>query len=66
MISVKYNQNSSDNQAYCKENGIELILGAIQGKPSRYDLSLNETGDLVVTDPETGTTISPRKVAPRK
>ena len=58
--------HSPENQAYCKENGIELILGAIQGKPSRYDLSLNETGDLVVTDLETGTTISQRKVAPRK
>ena len=58
--------NSTENQDYYEENEIDLILGAIQGKPSRYDLSLNETGDLVVNDPESNTTISTRKVTTRK
>jgi len=31
--------HSPENHEYCKENGIDLILVGIQGKPSRYDLS---------------------------
>jgi hypothetical protein len=58
--------HSPENQDYCKENDIDLILGAIQGKPSQYDLSTDETGELVVTDLTTNTTIAARKVEPRK
>jgi hypothetical protein len=58
--------HSPENQAYCKENEIDLILGAIQGKPSRYDLSLDETDNLIVTDLQTETTITARKVETRK
>jgi len=58
--------HSPENQAYCKENEIELIVGAIQGKPSRYDLSLNENGNLVVTDLKTNTLIDARKIKSRK
>jgi hypothetical protein len=28
--------HSAENQDYCKENNIDLVLGAIQGKPSRW------------------------------
>jgi hypothetical protein len=58
--------HSVENQDYCKENDIDLIVGAIQGKPSRYDLSLDENGNLVVTDLETNTIIPCRKVETRK
>ncbi|MDR0795519.1 MAG: transposase [Tannerella sp.] len=58
--------HSPENQDYCEENEIDLILCAIQGKPSRYDLSLDESGDLVVTDLQTNTTISSRSVTSRK
>ena len=58
--------HSPENQAYCKENEIELIVGAIQGKPSRYDLSLNENGNLVVTDLKTNKLIDARKIKSRK
>ena len=58
--------HSTENQEYCKENEIDLIPGAIQGKPSRYDLSLDENGDLVVTDLNTRTVIASRKAESRK
>jgi hypothetical protein len=45
--------HSVDNQDYCKLKGIDLIIGAIQGKQSRYDLSLDENGILIVTDLQT-------------
>jgi hypothetical protein len=47
--------HSVDNQAYCKSKFIDLIIGAIQGKQSRYDLSLGENGILIVTDLQTNT-----------
>ena len=58
--------HSIENQCYCKENDIDLVLGAIQGKPSRYDLSVGEDGALIVTDLETGMIVASRKVEPRK
>ena len=58
--------HSVDNQNYCKENTIDLILGAIQGKPPRYDLSFDEKGELVVTDLQTNTIVPSRKIEPRK
>lgn len=58
--------NSVPNQDYCKEEGIDLILSAIQGKPSRYDLSVDEQGELVVTDLETNEIVPSRKIESRK
>jgi len=58
--------HSVDNQEFCKEKEIDLILGAIQGKPSRYDLSIDENGNLVVTDLETNTIVPSREVETRK
>ena len=42
--------HSVENQEYCKENNIDLILGGIQGKASRYDLTLDENNELIVID----------------
>ena len=41
--------HSPDNQNYCKEKEIELVLGAIQGKASRYNLTMNEMDELIIT-----------------
>ena len=58
--------HSVENQEFCNENKIDLIIGAIQGKASQYDLSLDENGDLTVTDLHTNATIIPRKLKPDK
>jgi hypothetical protein len=58
--------NSSPNQDYCKGEDIDLIVSAIQGKGPRYDLSLDEKGELVVTDMETNTIVPSRKIECRK
>jgi hypothetical protein len=58
--------HSVENQGYCKGNEIDLIVGAIQGKSSRYDLSYDENGDLVVTDLETNTVVPVRRAETRK
>jgi hypothetical protein len=58
--------HSVENQDYCKENTVDLILGAIQGKPPRYDLSYDDNNELIVTDLNTNTIISSRKIKSRK
>ena len=58
--------HSAENQEYCEEKSIDLVVGAIQGKPSRYDLALDENEELVVTDLQTNTIIPSRKVENRK
>jgi hypothetical protein len=54
--------HSVENQDYCRERGIDFILGAIQGERSRYDLSLDNESQLVVTDLTTNTIITAQKV----
>jgi len=54
--------HSVENQNYCNRNNIDLILGAIQGKQSRYDLTLDETCNLTVTDLQTGLTTPCHKI----
>jgi len=58
--------HSPENQDYCKENGIDLIVSAIQGKASRYDLKMDENDQLTVTDLKTNTEIEVRQVKSRK
>jgi hypothetical protein len=58
--------HSVDNENYCQENSIDLIVSAIQGKPSRYDLTLDEEGQLLVTDQTTDTIVVAREVESRK
>jgi hypothetical protein len=58
--------NSVPNQDYCKGEGIDLILSAIQGKPSQYDLSLDEAGELIVIDLQTNEIVPSRKIESRK
>jgi len=58
--------HSVDNQGYCQEKGVDLVTGAIQGQPSRYDLNKDAKGQLMVTDLTTDTTIVARPVASHK
>jgi len=57
--------HSPENQDYCTENTIDFVLGAIQGKPPQYDLSLNE-GELIVTDLKTNEIIPTTAIKSRK
>ena len=57
--------HSPGNQEYCKEKGIEWILRGIQGKPSKYDLSFDEEGKLVVVNTESGQRLETRKAKSR-
>jgi hypothetical protein len=41
------------NQAYCTKEGIDWTLRGISGKPSKYDLSYDGNGGLVVFNTET-------------
>lgn len=58
--------NSVSNQNYCQAEDIDLILSAIQGKPSQYDLSCDEQGELVVTDLKTNEIVPSHKIVSRK
>jgi hypothetical protein len=58
--------HSVDNQTYCHQNSIDLIVSAIQGKPSRYDLSQDENGQVTVTDMSTNTIVPVRQIDSRK
>jgi hypothetical protein len=46
--------HSPENEKYCEDKDIELILRGISGKPSKYDLSYDERGELVVINKENG------------
>jgi len=65
-VNVDGAYHSEDNQDYCHENSIDLVTGAIQGKPSRYDITQDENGDVTVTDLTTNTEIEVRQVTSRK
>jgi hypothetical protein len=49
--------HSPENQEYCQSKGIELVTGGVQGKPSKYDLELDEEQNLIVINKETGVTL---------
>ena len=53
--------HSVDNQKYCSEEGIDWTLRGISGKPSKYDLSYDENGELVVINTETKQNISTKQ-----
>lgn len=60
--------NSVENQEYCQNNNIDLLLTAIQGPTPRYDVSLDEQDNnkLLVTDNKTGKSIEAQLVNTRK
>jgi len=60
--------NSVENQDYCQNNDINLLLSAMQGATPRYEISLNEQDNnkIIVTDNKTGNQIEARQVNTRK
>jgi hypothetical protein len=60
--------NSVENQEYCQNNDINLLLSAMQGAIPRYDIALDEQDNncLIVTDNKTGNTTQAQQVKTRK
>lgn len=58
--------HSPGNQEFCKENGIELFLHAIQGAKGRYELNMSESGELSVLDTETNKLLDTVKITCKK
>jgi hypothetical protein len=58
--------HSPENQEYCKKEEIDWVLGGIQGKPSKYDVSFDEEGNIVVMNTESGQYLEAEKVNTRK
>jgi len=58
--------HSKENQEYCDTEGIDLILGAMQGKPPRYDLSYGEGNELIIIDLKTNEILPSREIQSRK
>lgn len=54
--------HSPENQQYCKLEEMNLYLTGMHGSEGRYDLVLNEMGELIVTDRVTGKNMPTKKV----
>jgi len=60
--------NSTDNQEYCQNNDINLLLSAMQGAIPRYDITLDEQDEnkIIVIDNKTNQVIEAQQVNTRK
>lgn len=59
--------HSPDNQDYCKENDMDLVIQAMQGAESRYQFSEeDEIGNIIITDSVTGENIPAKKIISKK
>jgi len=60
--------HSTDNQEYCQNNDIHLLLSAMQGAKPRYAIKLDEQDNnkLLVTDNKTNQVIESQEVNTRK
>lgn len=60
--------NNPDNQDYCQNNNVDLLLTAMQGPNPRYEVQLdeNDTNTLKVTDTTTGEITEAQQVKTRK
>lgn len=58
--------NSADNQLYCKENGIEMYLHAIQGVKGRYQLETKGNNKLEIIDAVTHMVIANKQIVDKK
>jgi len=60
--------NSVENQEYCQNNDMNLLLTAMQGATPRYEVKLDEQDNniLIVTDNKTGNTQQAQQVKTRK
>jgi hypothetical protein len=57
--------HSPDNQAFCKDEDIELHLHAIQGAKGRYEFEPLENGELIVLDTKTNEPVETTKMTGR-
>ena len=57
--------HSPENQTFCQEKDCDLIIGKMQGNHARYDLTMNENGELIVTDLLTSEIIPSQKTKPK-
>jgi hypothetical protein len=57
--------HSPGNQEYCNDKGIDWVLRGIQGKPSKYDLTFDDAGNLIVVNTESGRQLETREVKTR-
>jgi hypothetical protein len=53
--------HSPENQEYCKEKNIDWVLRGIQGKPSKYDLSFDADGNMIVVNKESGEQLAAKR-----
>ena len=62
IVDGAYQSKENRNLASDEENGFELVANGLQGKPSRFDLELQDDGSLEVTDKQTAEVITATKV----
>lgn len=62
IVDGAYQSKENRKLASDKENGFELVSSGLQGKPSRFDLELQDDGSLEVTDKQTAEVIIATKV----
>lgn len=60
--------NSAENQEFCTENNIDLLMPTIQGTLPRYDISIdeNDSNNLIVIDNKTGEQLHAKQISTRK
>ena len=57
--------HSPGNQEYCKEKNIDWVLRGIQGKPSKYDVSFDGEGNMVVVNTDSGQQLETKRAKSR-
>ena len=62
IVDGAYQSKENRNLASDEENGFELVANGLQGKPSRFDLELQDDGSLEVTDKQTAEFVTATKV----
>ena len=62
IVDGAYQSKENRELASDEENGFELVANGLQGKPSRFDLELQDDGSLEVTDKQTAEVITATKV----
>ena len=62
IVDGAYQSKENRNLASDEENGFELVANGLQGKPSRFDLELQDDGSFEVTDKQTAEVITATKV----
>ena len=62
IVDGAYQSKENRQLASYEENGFELVANGLQGKPSRFNLELQEDGSLEVTDKQTAEVITAIKV----